>query len=248
MNDDDRLLLEVRSWLQDEDVVLPDAEQAGRLVAAELPHTRQRRRKWWPLPNLGRVSAPPTTNQTTDFQPDAIPATNGHTPTITGRTQIMFSPAKAIAAAALVFGIGSVVFIAQPSGQGDGVPLGATTDDAQQPPVEFTGTWCVGPEVAPDRAGTETTLEVGDERMTLRRYRLGAWRNTVTMSDPRLQGDAYQTYENDRYARVRPERGRGHPEHRQRGRCLGVDGLRSDARGRHGLGERPGGPRRRGRL
>src|SRR5262245_13085271 len=32
---------------------------------------------------------------------------------------------------------------------------------APAPPTEFTGTWCNGPEVAPDRVGTETTIEVG---------------------------------------------------------------------------------------
>jgi hypothetical protein len=71
---------------------------------------------------------------------------------------------------------------------------------APQPPAEFTGIWCIGPEVAPDRAGTETTLEVGDGGLVLTRNRGGAWRNAVAMSDPRLQGDAYQTYETDSYA------------------------------------------------
>jgi len=83
---------------------------------------------------------------------------------------------------------------------GSAVTVSAQDEEAApQPPVEFTGSWCIGPPVAPDRAGSETTLEVGDEGMTLTRYRDGAWRNTVTMSDPRLQGDAFQTYESDRY-------------------------------------------------
>jgi len=74
---------------------------------------------------------------------------------------------------------------------------------APQPPTEFTGTACwYGPEVAPDRAGTETTLEVGDEGVVLTRLRRGAWQNhnDVSMSDPRLQGIGYQTYESDAYA------------------------------------------------
>jgi hypothetical protein len=49
---------------------------------------------------------------------------------------------------------------------------------APQPPVEFTGVWCIGPPAA-DRAS--------------------AWRNAVSMSDPRLQGDASQTYETHSY-------------------------------------------------
>jgi hypothetical protein len=70
---------------------------------------------------------------------------------------------------------------------------------APQPPVEFTGVWCIGPAVAPDRNGKETTIELGDEGPILTRFRGGAWRNAVVMSDPRLQGDAFQTYESDIY-------------------------------------------------
>ncbi len=114
MNDDDRLLLDVRSWLKDEDVVPPDAEQAGRLVAAELPETRQLRRTRWSLPTLTRKNSSPTIDQTTAYQPSPIPATNGHTPTVIGRTQSMLSPVKAITAGALVFAIGGALLIAQP--------------------------------------------------------------------------------------------------------------------------------------
>jgi hypothetical protein len=71
---------------------------------------------------------------------------------------------------------------------------------APQPPVEFTGVWCLGPAVAPDRAGTMTSVAVGDEGIPLTRNRRGAWRNAVVMSDPRLQGDAYQTHETDTYS------------------------------------------------
>ena len=71
---------------------------------------------------------------------------------------------------------------------------------ATQPPTEFTGVWCIGPEVAPDEPRTSTSVEVGGEGVILTQDRHGAWRNAVVMSDPRLQGDAYQTYEQDRYS------------------------------------------------
>jgi hypothetical protein len=81
----------------------------------------------------------------------------------------MFSPAKAITAAALVFGIGGVLLIAQPFGrQGPSVP-NAATEAALQVPVIFTGQIECGPAV-----GTMT------------------WRNSATVSDPRLTGDAFR--------------------------------------------------------
>jgi hypothetical protein len=106
-----------------------------------------------------------------DIQASPIPATNGQFPAVIGRTQIMLSPARIIAAA-LVLGVGGMMLITQPFRPQSSVP-GAAADSPSQPPVQFTGTWCVGPPVAPDRAGTETTLEVGDERMTLTRYQGG---------------------------------------------------------------------------
>jgi hypothetical protein len=77
----------------------------------------------------------------------------------------------------------------------------ATPEQATpEPPVAFTGVWCIGPPVAPDRNGTQLTLEVGEEGLRLDRYHDGAWRNAVVaMSDPRLDGDAYQTWESDTY-------------------------------------------------
>jgi hypothetical protein len=71
---------------------------------------------------------------------------------------------------------------------------------APDPPVEFTGRVLCGPPVSPDRQGTEVALDVGDDGMTLKRYRGGAWQQTLTMSDPRLEGAVYHTYETDGYA------------------------------------------------
>ena len=64
------------------------------------------------------------------------------------------------------------------------------------PPVEFTGTLACGPPV---RSATQETLDVGDDGMVLSMDRSGAWRQTVTMSDPRLEGSIHHTYESDVY-------------------------------------------------
>lgn len=77
------------------------------------------------------------------------------------------------------------------------------------PPVEFTGRIICGPPVSPDRGGDSETLDVGDEGMVLTRYRGGAWRQTVTMTDPRLEGTVYHTWESDTYAMQGAEEGTG---------------------------------------
>ena len=142
---DDQLLREVGSWLLDADPAPPDARESVRQAMARTPQVRQRGR-WWPLPILGRTAGPPTLDRTTDYQPTPIPATNGQTPTVIGRTQTMFSPAKAITAAALVFGIGSVMLIAQPFDQQGGSVPGAATDTGPVDPVWVTGTESLGPD------------------------------------------------------------------------------------------------------
>jgi hypothetical protein len=82
-------------------------------------------------------------------------------------------------------------------------PLATTTPPGEvavpQPPVEFTGRIMCGPPVSSDRAGNSETLDVGDEGLVLTRYRGGAWRQTVTMTDPRLEGTIYETWESDTY-------------------------------------------------
>lgn len=128
---DDQLLREVGSWLMDADPEPPDARDSVRQAMARKPRLRQRGR-WWPLPVLRRATDRPAMDQMAAFQPDPITATNGHIPaTITGRTRTMFSPAKAIAAGALIFGIGSALLIAQPFQQASSVPGAETeaTDD-----------------------------------------------------------------------------------------------------------------------
>jgi len=122
---DDRLLREVASWLVEADPEPPDAKTSVRQAMASAAQVRQRGRRW-PLTILDRTAGRPTANQATEHPPSAIPATNGHTPTVTGRTQFMFSPVKAITAGALVFAIGGVMLIAQPFDQQASVPGAAT--------------------------------------------------------------------------------------------------------------------------
>jgi hypothetical protein len=190
-----QLAPKVRAWLKGTDVGPEDVRRSVGSVSVRAEHTRQRGR-WWPLPSFRRGAASQAAR--TDTHPSPIPATNGHAPTVIGRTSSMLSPAKAITAGALVFAIGGVILIAQPFQQQSNVP-GAVSDTPPQPPAEFTGTWCIGPAVSSDRAGTETSIDVGEDGMTLTRYQDGAWSNTVTMSDPRLEGDAFQTWESDTY-------------------------------------------------
>jgi hypothetical protein len=66
---------------------------------------------------------------------------------------------------------------------------------APQPPVEFTGTIACGPPV---RSDTIETLEL-DDGMLVARNRDGAWQQIVTMSDQRLEGAIYHTWEADTY-------------------------------------------------
>ena len=119
---DERLRQTVGSWLRDEDAAPPDSLHSARQVAARVSKVRQQSR-WWPLPLLRRSPAAPAVIPDTDLLlPDPTPATNGHTPTVIGRTQSMFSPVKAVTAGALVFALGGVLFIAQPFDQQGSVP------------------------------------------------------------------------------------------------------------------------------
>ena len=93
MNDEQmRPLLEV--WLRDRQIPPPRAQAGVAKVMANVPRTRQRGR-WWPLPGVPpKGPDTPTATDTTEYQPSPIPATNGHTPTVIGRTQSMFSPSQ----------------------------------------------------------------------------------------------------------------------------------------------------------
>ena len=64
---------------------------------------------------------------------------------------------------------------------------------APQPPVEFTGTIACGPPV---RNPTSETLDLDDGTVVVR-DRQGAWQQIVSMSDSRLEGAIYHTWEAD---------------------------------------------------
>ncbi len=110
---DERFQRTVGSWLREEDPAPPDSLQSARQVATRLPLVRQQSR-WWPLPLVRRTPTPTWATDTTEYQPSHIPATNGHTPTVTGRTTSMLSPVKSITAAAIIFALGGAFLIAQP--------------------------------------------------------------------------------------------------------------------------------------
>jgi hypothetical protein len=111
----------------------------------------------------------------------------------------MFSPAKAITAAALVFGIGGVLLIAQPFDQEGGSVPGVATDEPRSAPVEVTGEIVCGPGVRWATSSERTVVPLIDGEMTVTQRRGDAWRQTATMSDPRLTGTYYTSVDNDVY-------------------------------------------------
>jgi len=146
----------LKSWLDETYEAERDAQPFLDRMLDDVSGTKQRRRRWWRLPTLRRSPAQPSTDQSTDYRPTSIPATNGHSPTVLGRTQSMFSPVKAITAGAIVFALGGVLLIAQPFDQQGGSVPGAATDDEAAPNTEFTAEWgftagcCVVVEPASD--------------------------------------------------------------------------------------------------
>lgn len=80
----------------------------------------------------------------------------------------------------------------------------ASASVTSQPPVEFTGRIECGPPV---HEGSSESLNLGDEGLVLTRQRGGAWRQTVTMSDRRLEGTVYHTFEADEYRVAGAEEG-----------------------------------------
>jgi hypothetical protein len=113
MTTDKQLTNIVDEWLSTTNDSPHEAPLTVARAMARLPQTRQRR-NWWPLPFRGRASAtPPATPGTQSWSPSTV-AVNGHSPTLTGRTHSMFSPAQAIVGGALVFAIGGALLVAQP--------------------------------------------------------------------------------------------------------------------------------------
>ena len=178
---------EVREWLKRTDADPPDAHRSAGQVMARLPEARQRRR-WWPFPVFYRKARTPTTTDTAEYQDPPVPATNGHPTIVIGRTQSMFSPVKAITAAALVFAIGSAFLIAQPFEQQGSVP-GAATE-------AIAPTWVTGNvQPAPSCSGPDSEID-GDVR---RERNIECSPQTWTSSDPRLTGEVVRRWNWDVY-------------------------------------------------
>jgi hypothetical protein len=176
--DDTRL----HDWLDETVGPTPDPVEGTQQVMSQVEETSQVGR-WLPFPVLHRKAKvkPPRANHTTEYQPSPISDTNGHTPTVIGRTQTMLSPVKAITAGALVFAIGGVLLIAQPFDQQGSVP-GAEEGAELADPVEVTIT---STEVPGGDPGTCTTHAGDYERCTGT-----TWSHQWSATDPRLSGTA----------------------------------------------------------
>lgn len=184
----------VREWLDETYAAERDAGRFLDHVIDAVPTTPQRRRRWWDRVRSGRVETLSATDMT-EYRANAIPATNGHRPTVIGRTHSMFSPVKAIAAGALAFAIGGVLLVAQPFDQRTtGVP-GAATDEERAAPVEFTAKWAFGPSI---RSGTSEAFANGVHE------RGGAWRPRVLVAgtDPRWEGTISVAQNSDDYGAI----------------------------------------------
>ena len=181
----------VSSWLKEGNRPPSDPNASVRTAMNAASETRQLRRWRWLPPFVHRMSDPPSephaVNETTDYQPNPILATNGHTPTVIGRTQSMLSPAKAITAGAIVAAVGGVFLIAQPFQQQGSVPGAA---DAPTAPVAVTATSYAG-----SCPGDETTETIGAIERTTGGYCNPTW----DWSDDRLDGKVTWASNDDRY-------------------------------------------------
>ena len=171
----------LHDWLDDTVGPTPNPVEGARQVMSQIEETAQVGR-WLPFPALHRRSITRTasTDDTTEYRPSPISASNGHTPTVIGRTQSMISPAKAIIAGTLVFALGGVLLIAQPfDRQGGTVPGAAVADPGPAAYVHGTMTLHTF-----DHDPVETFDDDGN-RLTLRG---GSASGAVNMDDPRLSG------------------------------------------------------------
>jgi hypothetical protein len=121
MNDQQMQAL-LDTWYREREIPRPKVQTSVASVMANLPQTRQQGR-WLPFPLFRRKAQTPTATDTAEYRPMPMPTTNGHAPTVIGRTQTMFSPVKAVTAGALVFALGGMLLIAQPFDQQEaGIP------------------------------------------------------------------------------------------------------------------------------
>ncbi len=135
MNDKQMQLL-LDTWFRDREAGPRDVQAGVAKVMADVPQTHQQRR-WWPFPLFDRKAHEVMATGMNEYRASPIPATNGHAPTVIGRTHAMLSPVKAIAATALVVAIGSAMLIGRPLGQQGAIAPGAEVGDYAEP-VKFT--------------------------------------------------------------------------------------------------------------
>jgi hypothetical protein len=171
------------------DTTPDDVVRSTRQVMERKTHVRQRSR-WLPFPVRHRRPQSPTTTDTTAFQPSSMPATDGQTPTVIGRTQPMFSPSKALITGALVFGIGGVMLIAQPFDQQSNAP-GAEVQPPQAP-TAFSATYSWS-----GRSNPGSTTEYDDG--TIVSAGQGWMFDSRESSDPRFAGPLVLTVTDIRY-------------------------------------------------
>jgi hypothetical protein len=165
----------VRDWLKRTEVEPDDVRRSTHLVSDRASRTRQRSR-WWPLPSLRRQPSPTPTN-TDDSQQSNV----------TGRTQFMFSPVKAMTAGALVFAIGGVFLIAQPFDQQSAAP------GAEAEPI--APTWVTGDiQPAASCSGPDSIESDGDVRHD---WIIECGPQTWTSSDPRLTSEVVRRWNED---------------------------------------------------
>jgi hypothetical protein len=183
----------IHGWLVETEGGPPDTVEGTQQVMSQIEETPQAGR-WLPFPLFHRKAKVKT--PTTKYQPTPISALNGHTPTVLGRTQSMFSPVKAITAGALVFAIGGAFLIAQPFGQQESTVPAAETEAVPATWVTGTialGASCSGPTASTPSAST-SEADVQPER---EHHRCST--QTWTTSDPRLTGTSTSTWDADVY-------------------------------------------------
>jgi hypothetical protein len=181
--DDTRL----HDWLDETVGPTPDPVEGTQQVMSQVEETSQAGR-WLPFPLLHRKAKAKT--RTTEYQPSPIPASNGHTPTVIGRTQSMLSPVKAITAGAIVFAIGGAFLIAQPFQPQGTVPGAELSEPAQA--VEFTARFPWGPQVG---TGTSDVLNSGVTEQVDWAHQT----RSVDSSDQRFEGEMVYTCNSHEY-------------------------------------------------
>jgi hypothetical protein len=188
---DERLGVDLSTWMKEAELPPPDSVQSAREVAGDLPQTPQLRRWRWLPASIGmRNAVEPIAEQTIPYQPTPVLASNGQARTVSGRTRSMFSPAKAITATALAVAVGSVLLIAQPLDQGgSGVP-GVATDAEITPAVEVTGSF--------SRTGCRRSFEdePGSEQTPAGSKDEYSCGGATVMSDARLSGSVTMLSDN----------------------------------------------------